>query len=171
MARPLLVNAAELLRRPGTERVISIPIGAVDLGLSDSRFTADEVIDVELRLESLTDGIVVVGTISVPWHGQCRRCLRDLAEVAISEVDELYQTQVTNTEAFEIVDNQLDLLPMVREFALLDAPLAPLCQPDCAGMCPICGIDFNHKQCSCVPAPVESQWAVLDQLKAQLDGN
>ena len=171
MARPLAVNAAELLRRPGTERLLDISIAPTDLGLADSRFGIDDQIDVHLRLESLTDGIVVVGSIDVPWHGACRRCLRPLAEVAVCDVDELYQSTVTNSEAFEIVDNQLDLLPMVRELALLDAPEAPLCRPDCAGLCPVCGADLNETTCECVAPVVESQWAVLDQLKEQLGGN
>jgi uncharacterized protein len=171
MARPLVVNAAELLRRPGTERVLELPLAPAELGLADARFVPDDVIDVHLRLESLTDGIVVIGQIDVPWHGACRRCLRDLAEVATCQVDELYQTVVTNPEAFEIVDNQLNLLPMVREIALLDAPSAPLCRPDCRGLCPICGVDLNETTCDCVAPAMESQWAVLDQLKEQLGGN
>ena len=101
MARPLAVNAAELLRRPGTERLLDISIAPTDLGLADSRFGIDDQIDVHLRLESLTDGIVVVGSIDVPWHGACRRCLRPLAEVAVCDVDELYQSTVTNSEAFD----------------------------------------------------------------------
>jgi uncharacterized protein len=171
VARPLVVNAAELLRRPGAERTLECPLAPSDLGLSDSRFSEDDIIDVHLRLESLTDGIVVVGTIAVPWRGVCRRCLRTLGEVAMCEVFELYQTVVTNPEAFAIVDNQLDLVPMVRELALLDAPSAPLCRPDCAGLCPVCGVNLNELSCTCEAPAVESQWAVLDQLKEQLGGN
>ncbi|CAB4894565.1 unannotated protein [freshwater metagenome] len=171
MARLLAFNAAELLRRPGTERLLDCTLTAAELGLADNRFTPDDAIEVHLRLESLNDGIVVVGSISVPWHGQCRRCLKPLAEVAVCDVDELYQTVVTNPEAFEIVDNQLDLSPMARELALLDAPDSPLCRPDCAGLCPVCGADSNQVLCGCAAPVVASQWAVLDQLKEQLGGN
>ncbi len=171
MARPLLVNAAELLRRPGSERILATRLSTAELGLDDDRFAADDQVGVDLRLESLTDGIVVVGNIDVPWHGQCRRCLRELAEHEVSLVDELYQTTVTNPDAFEIIGDQLDLLPMVRELALLDAPLTPLCRPDCQGLCPICGIDFNSASCDCAPPEQPSPWAALDQLKGQLDAN
>jgi uncharacterized protein len=171
MARPLLVNAAELLRRPGSERVVETRLSTAELGLDDDRFAADEQVAVALHLESLTDGIVVVGNIDVPWHGHCRRCLRELAEHEVSPVDELYQTTVTNPDAFEIIGDQLDLLPMVRELALLDAPLTPLCRPDCQGLCPICGIDLNSASCGCVPPEQPSPWAALDQLKGQLDAN
>ena len=164
-ARALLVNAAELLRRPGSERDIELRIGTEALGLADTRFRPDDQVHVALRLESLNDGIVVLGTIEVPWHGACRRCLQPLDEHAECEVDELYQTVVTNPDAFEIVGDQLDLLPMVRELALLDAPEAPLCRPDCAGLCPICGIDLNDSTCTCEAPAQPSVWDVLDQLK------
>ena len=170
-SRALLVNAVELLRRPGSERTIDAGLSTTELGLADARFTPDDEVGVHLRLESLTDGIVVQGSIDVPWHGSCRRCLRPLSEHSESEVDELYQAVVTNPDAFEIVGDQLDLMPMVRELVLLDAPEAPLCRPDCAGLCPVCGVDLNETTCAC-EAPVHSSpWDVLDQLKGQLGGN
>ena len=171
MARPLTVNAAEMLRRPGIEKTLECSLDPVELGLSDTRFDSTDLVGVNLRLESLTDAIVVVGTISVPWHGACRRCLRSLGDIAVCDVDELYQTVVTNPEAFPIADNQLDLLPMVREVALLDAPAAPLCRLDCAGLCPTCGADLNETSCACEVPVEESRWPILDELKAHLDGN
>jgi uncharacterized protein len=167
-ARALLVNAAELLRRPGTERDIATEIAADALGLADARFRADDQIAIALHLESLIDGIVVVGTIDVPWHGACRRCLQPLDEHTESPVDELYQSVVTNPDAFEMTGDQLDLLPMVRELALLDAPEAPLCRPDCAGLCPVCGVDLNNATCTCEAPAQPSVWDVLDQLKGEL---
>ncbi|MCU1368363.1 MAG: hypothetical protein JWN39_4002 [Ilumatobacteraceae bacterium] len=164
-ARALLVNAAELMRRPGSERDIDLHIGTEALGLTDTRFRPDDQVQIRLHLESLNDGIVVVGTIDVPWHGSCRRCLKPLDEDARSEVDELYQVVVTNPDAFEIVGDQLDLSPMVRELSLLDAPEAPLCRPDCQGLCPVCGIDLNEATCTCEAPALPSVWDVLDQLK------
>jgi len=171
LSRALLVNALELLRRPGSERTIDVELPAAELGLADLRFRPDDEVGVHLRLESLSDGIVVLGSIDVPWHGACRRCLRELSERTESNVDELYQTVVTDPDAFEIVGDQLDLLPMVRELALLDAPESPLCRPDCAGLCPICGVDRNETSCTCVAPAAPSPWDVLDSLKAKFDDN
>jgi len=169
--KPLLVNAAELLRRPGTERIIDTDMSTAEVGLDDERFAPGDQLHVTLRLESLSDGIVVAGDIDVPWHGVCRRCLRELTEHTVSDVDELYQTVVTDPDAFQIVGDQLDLLPMVRELAMLDSPVAPLCRPDCQGLCPVCGIDRNEGSCDCVAPTTTSPWDVLDQLKDQLDAN
>jgi len=167
--RAFTVNAAELLRRPGIERDIETSLTTAELGLDDERFIPDELIQASLKLESLSDGIVVVGQIDVPWHGTCRRCLKVLAEHEISTVDELYQTVVTNPDAFEIIGDQLDLTSMVRELALLDAPQSPLCKPDCAGLCPICGTDLNTATCDCVAPVLGSPFDALNALRDRLD--
>lgn len=169
--RAFTVNAAELLRRPGTERQIDTSLTTAELGLDDARFIPDELVTASLKLESVNDGIIVIGEIDVPWHGTCRRCLKVLAEHEVSPVDELYQSVVTNPDALEIVGDQLDLTSMVRELALLDAPESPLCQPDCAGLCPICGIDLNGGTCVCVAPILGSPFDALNSLRDQLDSS
>jgi uncharacterized protein len=166
MANPLRVNAAELLRRPGSQKDVELQSSLVDLEVVDSsRFADDAVVDVRLRLEALTDGIVVDGELSVPWHGICRRCLIDTGGVQVSEVHELYQKVVTDPEAFELVGDQLDLRDAVRELVLLDAPSTPLCRPDCAGLCPTCGTNLNDATCGCAAPPADPRWSALDALK------
>ena len=167
---PLLVNAAELLRRPGTDRKIELAVPLIDLDVVDAtRFPDDAEVAVQLRLDSLSDGIVVDGVLRTPWIGVCRRCLVDTSGVAESDVRELYQKVVTAIDAFEIVGEQLDLRPLVRELVLLDAPSTPLCRPDCAGLCPTCGVDRNKETCSCEPPPVDPRWSALDALKGAVN--
>jgi uncharacterized protein len=168
MPNPLLINAAELLRRPGSERRLALQATIADLGIDDPRFDATAIVDVSLRLESLTDGVVVDGTISAPWSDSCRRCLAPASGTVECEVKELYQHVVTDPDAFEIVGDQIDLVRMVRENILLEAPLAPVCRPDCAGLCPTCGADLNGGACGCEPSVVDERWEALSQLKANL---
>lgn len=168
MPDPLVVNAAELLRRPGTDKVIEVAVPLGTLDIDDERFPDGAEVSVRLHLESLSDGIVVDGELSVPWHGSCRRCLTPAAGVTRSEVHELYQRTLTDPDAFEIVGEQLDLRPVVRELALLDAPSTPLCRADCAGLCPSCGINRNDHECECAPPPPDPRWAALDELKGLL---
>ncbi len=56
---PLLINAAELLRRPGSERRFNLEPTIADLGIVDPRFDPAATVEVSLRLASLTDGLVV----------------------------------------------------------------------------------------------------------------
>jgi uncharacterized protein len=166
MASPLLVNAAELLRRPGNQKTVAltVPLAALDVH-HDDRFAEDAEAEVTFELESLSDGIVVDGTVIVPWQGTCRRCLADTGGVSVSEVHELYQRVITDPDAFEIVGDQIDLQPVAREAVLLDAPSTPLCDPECKGLCPTCGANLNEGACTCTPPPADPRWSVLDQLR------
>jgi len=168
MSNPLLINAAELLRRPGTERRVELESTVAELGIVDRRFDADAAVQISLRLESLTDGIVVDGRLTVPWADSCRRCLAPASGDVVAEVHELYQHVITDPDAFEIVGDQIDLRRMVSENILLEAPIAPLCRADCAGLCPTCGTDLNLGSCDCVTVDIDPRWQALSQLKANL---
>ncbi|MCU1359280.1 MAG: hypothetical protein JWN99_569 [Ilumatobacteraceae bacterium] len=169
MANPLRVNAAELLRRPGSEKDVEVRFTVADLGLVDERMFDDDKVTIDLHLESLTDGVVVRGLITAPWHGVCRRCATPAEGEVRCDIHELYQQVVTDPDAFELVGDQLDLGPMVREVLVLDAPRSPLCRDDCQGLCPGCGIDRNVETCSCSGEISDSPWGALDQLKGMLD--
>jgi uncharacterized protein len=80
-------------------------------------------------------------------------------------VREVYQTRVTDPDAFPIDRDQLDLRPMVRETLLLEAPEAPLCREDCAGLCPACGVDRNATECSCDLTVRDPRWEGLETLR------
>jgi uncharacterized protein len=168
MPNPLLINAAELLRRPGSERRLSLRPTVAELGIVNPQFDPEATVEVSLRLESLTDGIVVDGVLRAPWTDSCRRCLAPAGGDVVCEVGELFQHVVTDPDAFEIVGDQIDLGAMIRENILLDAPIAPLCRPDCAGLCPTCGIDLNTASCDCVATVIDPRWEALSQLKANL---
>jgi uncharacterized protein len=169
VAHPLRFNTMDLLRRPGTERVVDVTAEVVELGVADERFDLHAPVGIHLRLESLTDGIVVSGTVRAPWQGICRRCAAPTGGEIVCEIHELYQEVVTDPDAFELVGDQLDLAPMVGEVLVLDAPSSPLCRPDCKGLCPVCGIDRNVESCECVVGESDPRWAALNQLKGDLE--
>ena len=166
---PLLVNVAELLRRPGSEKQVDTVLTAEELALPGPRIAPDADVGVSARLASMTDGIVVTARLSVPWHDTCRRCLAELDEAIDITVHELYQVLVTTEDAFPIIGEQIDLTLMVRESILLELPLAPLCRADCAGICPTCGENRNDHPCSCEAVVSDDRWSALDALREQLN--
>ena len=159
MADPLRLNAVELLRQPGAVRTLVVDVDAASIDARHERLIGD--LHVDLRLEALNDGIAVTGTVSAPWATQCRRCLADVSGVAVVSVDELYQVRPLDDDASLIRDGQLDLVPLVRETALIELDLERLCRQDCAGLCPVCGIDRNDETCDCDPSIIDDRWAAL----------
>lgn len=166
--RPLLVNAAELLRRPGSERDLELELDPAEIGLDDERLVPGAAVRVALHLESLSDGVVVDGEVVSTWQGSCRRCLATVGGDLHSEVHELYQAVVTDPDAFPVEHDQIDLEPVVREVVQIDLPTVPLCRPDCAGLCPSCGVDRNLQPCACADDRRDDRWDALDALRAQL---
>lgn len=164
-ANPLVVNAAELLRRPGTDRAIVLSVTHEELGITDPRLVPERPIRLDLRIETLNDGALVHGTVSADWQTVCRRCLTEVTGTAVVVVDERYQLRVTDPDAFPITDNRIDLRAAAGQLVLLELPDAPLCRPDCAGLCPTCGVDRNLTPCSCAEPVDESVWSVLDGLR------
>jgi uncharacterized protein len=165
---PLLVNAYELLRRPGTLKSVAMSVSPEALDLVDQRLLVGSDIEVDVSCESLSDGVVVHGHVGVDFQGVCRRCLAPIEGRLSVEVDELYQVNLTDPDAFPIENDQIDLGAMVRESVLLDLPEAPVCRPECAGLCPVCGTDLNVSSCACVVASPDPRWAGLDAIRDQL---
>ena len=158
--RPLRINAVELLRQPGAVREVVLDVDAASLDAEHERIVGD--VRVELRLTALNDGIDVDGTVSTDWATMCRRCLADVSGTAVGVVDELYQIEPLDPDAYLIEDGQLDLAPLVRETVLLELDNERLCRDDCAGLCPVCGVDRNITECSCDSTVHDERWAALE---------
>lgn len=159
----LRVNARELLRVPGSTRNIEASLDATTLGVDDDRIIGP--VGVDLDAVSSIDGIVVAGSITLPWSAPCRRCLTDVTGSAVVGVDEVYQDVVSDHDAYVIEGDQIDLAPAVREYVLIELPDGPLCRDGCAGICPVCGVDRNESSCECDTTVRDDRWAALDQLE------
>jgi uncharacterized protein len=168
-AHALVVNVTELLRRPASRKEVHVQVPSEGFTVVDSTVPAGAPVDVDLELESLSDGIVVTGHVRAPWEAACRRCLGPAGGTLDVEVQELYQVHPESDEAFALDGDLLDLEPVVREALLLELPLAPLCRADCAGLCPECGADRNVTDCGHRPAASDARWAALDDLRDRLD--
>lgn len=121
---------------------------------------------VEVVLSAYNGGVRVRGAVGAPWHGICRRCSKEVAGSLQVAIDERYvEGDVPeDEEAYGYKGDQIDLAPMVHDAVFLELPIAPLCRPECQGLCPICGIDRNEATCECRPDG-DPRWATLDALR------
>jgi uncharacterized protein len=127
-------------------RTVPAPAGAERLGLDTIAVSGGEPVELDLRLESVTEGVYVSGTVSATLTGECSRCLDELTDEVAVEIGELfaYPDSVTDetTESDElprVVGDHIDVEQTVRDAVVLALPLAPLCRADCPGLCPECG--------------------------------
>ena len=174
MTSPWLVPVTTLRRHPGTRREEQRtgPVGELgELKVAGSVVPSGALATATAVLDAvLGGGIEVTAVVEAPWEGECRRCLRPLHGELHCEVRELYRPRSPaegddpDEDTYPLVGDQLDLRLLVRDALLLELPLAPLCRPDCRGLCPVCGVDRNEVTCSCSGAARDPRWAALDAL-------
>jgi uncharacterized protein len=155
---------ADLLRRPGAARDVHVEAALADLASLGARVDEATPVVVDVSLERVSDGIVVRGAVRATWTAVCSRCLAPVAGDVVVHVDELYEPHPLEGETYRLDDDVLDLEPLVRDCLVLELPAAPLCRPECAGLCPSCGIDRNVATCDCSIEDVDPRWAALRSL-------
>lgn len=161
--RPFLVHATQLRRQPGT-RWHELRRGVIDdLSCLGSAVPDGAEVEADVVLESVMGGVSAAGTVRAPWAGTCRRCLEHAGGTLVVAVREHFTEGGDGEDTYPLDDGEVDLEPMVRDAVLLELPLAPLCRPDCQGICPTCGADRNVEDCSCAPER-DVRWAALDVL-------
>ena len=58
---------------------------------------------------------------------------------------------------------------MVRDVIGVELPFAPVCRPDCRGLCSRCGGDLNLGECTCAEPQIDPRWDGLETLLAELE--
>jgi uncharacterized protein len=168
---PFVVNVADLLNRPGARRRERVEgrLAGGPVTVVDSALRTEVPAVVDTLLEWVSDGLLATGTVDGAWEGPCRRCLGPVHGDLHVDVQELFESKPRDGESYPLGHHTVDLEPLAREALTLGLPLAPLCTPDCRGLCPTCGADLNAGDCGCPPAVVDSRWAALDVLRLSVD--
>jgi uncharacterized protein len=151
---PLAWNVAGLLGDPpGAERLLDIDDATIDLG---DDLALARPISGRVRLVRTNRGILATSDLRTALALECSRCLREIVEpVAVHLEDEyLPALDLTTGRPLPIDDepdvarltdhHELDLEPAVRDAILLAEPIAPLCEPDCPGLCIVCGLRLDE---------------------------
>ncbi len=166
MARhPLIVHVGTLRRDPGARRWEYRCAPIPDLAITASQVPQGSEVVVDVGLEWVHGGILASGTVSAPWVGECRRCLAPAGGELSTHVRELFEEAGDPEVTYPLHGDQLDLEPLARDAVLLELPLAPLCQEDCKGLCPVCGSNRNQGPCTGHSEGVDARWAALDVLR------
>ncbi len=175
-----MFDTHELGRRPGALKRLSRSVQApADLGIEVIGVAEGAPVELELRLESVMEGVLVTGTARAPLTGECVRCLEPLERELEADFQEMYSypdaddrgrpvaepgDDAEDEEDMLFLEGDLfDLEPVLRDAVVLALPLQPVCREDCPGLCSECGArladepDHHHET-------VDIRWAALQGL-------
>jgi len=166
--KPLVLDTRELGRRPGSMRPVRFRAPAPEgLGLELIGVPSGADVDLDLRLESVMEGVLVSGTATAPLTGECGRCLEPASSVLTVPLQELYayaESDVEEDEAARMVGDLLDLEPVLRDAVVLALPLTPLCREDCSGLCAECGERLDDLPADHAHDDADPRWSALQDL-------
>ncbi|GAA2963151.1 DUF177 domain-containing protein [Kitasatospora cinereorecta] len=179
---PLVFDTRELGRRPGALKRLTRSVEAPkDLGIDGVIGVPENApLALDLRLESVMEGVLVTGTARAAAEGECVRCLEPLRLEVEADFQEMFSypdaddrnrsrtadpvdDAEDDEDRFFLEDGLFDLESVLRDAVVLALPLQPVCKETCAGLCSECGIRLDENPGHHHDA-VDIRWAALQGL-------
>lgn len=168
---PMKLDITPLGRRPGAMVTLRETMSSPSrIGLDMIAIERGAPLELDLRLESVSEGVLVSGTVTAPTSGECSRCLGTVDGRIRVALTEMFAYPGSTTEATteedevgHIVDDTVDIEQSVIDAVGLELPFSPVCRPDCPGLCPECGVslaaepDHFHER-------IDPRWAKLTEM-------
>ena len=183
------LNTYELPRRAGEMKEYELDIVVKEkFGVDLMSVPSGEVIEVDARLESVTEGVLLSADVYAVAQGECIRCLDPVEIVIERKIQELYNYEPTNergkkkkksstedltSEDLDVADefmmdgDILDLETPIRDAIVLSLPSNPLCSQDCLGLCPECGGKWADLPEDHAHEVIDARWARLGGLNLE----
>jgi uncharacterized protein len=164
---PFVLDTRELGRRPGSMRAAHWTADAPEgWGLELVRVPAGTPVELDLRMESVMDGVLVTGVLTAEIDAECGRCLEPLRMELDADIQELfaYDPEPGEDDVATLEGDFIDLEPLVRDAIVLALPLNPVCADDCAGLCPGCGEQLRTLDPQHSHGVTDPRWAALAAL-------
>lgn len=169
VSSPLVLDTRPLGRRAGSMRPVARTVDLVDrIGLDLIAVPAGGTLDLDLKMESVVEGVLVTGTVTGLAQGECSRCLEPLSEEVSVGLTELYAYPLSTTETTtgddevrSVVDDHVDLTEAVTDAIVLELPLQPVCREDCLGLCAECGERLAVLEPGHAHEMMDPRWAAL----------
>lgn len=125
-------------------------------------------VSADLRLESVSEGVLVSGTVTAATEGQCGRCLEPMNSAVNLYLTELFAypdsaTEQTSDEedVARLIDDLVDLEQVIIDAVGTELPLTPVCDEDCPGLCVECGVRLADAEPDHGHEIIDPRWAGL----------
>ncbi len=155
----------ELIKRPGEMRELVMQFDMDhELGTGYATVPKGQWLKIDVRLESVHEGILATGDIVTEAHTVCSRCLEDMTAEVAESFQELFVYGQPGEDEFSVDGDSIDLEQVVIDSVVLNLPFKPVCSADCKGLCQECGFRLQEDPSHSHQAPVDSRFAALAEL-------
>ncbi len=127
---------------------------------------AGETIELEVRLESVHEGILVSAELETTATGECGRCLDPVSLPLQVEFQELFAYHSDEACEYEVQEDHVNLEQLIRDAVVLALPFQPVCRPDCPGLDPQTGVKLAGASELTPTAVRDPRWDALTKFAA-----
>ena len=158
----------DLTRRPGQMNELELDIElTTPMGQGAATVPAGEVIELNLRLESVHEGILATGEVDSTAKAECSRCLEPLNLAVEVDFQELFAYSLEQEDDFLVQDEKIDLEQAITDAVVLSLPFKPVCSEDCLGLCSECGMKLAEDPEHVHQAQIDSRWSELESFRKE----
>jgi uncharacterized protein len=165
--KSIIIDAERLIGYPGSEYKFSMSINLdpVLIGGQKVNFLPSSILKGCIR--NVGNGILLQARLNFSVTLVCSRCLEKFSRSLNSNIDQLYVFPEKQEGVFEeqlyLTNNQIEISGAITESAILEIPFNPICQDNCAGLCPTCGKNKNLYPHNCEVKTVDSRMKILER--------
>ncbi len=159
---PFTISVRDIVRKPGRMRdaELTAPFG-IKVGEGLATVLPEQPVDLDVRLESVHEGILATGEAFVTALATCSRCLVEFDLDVEVDFLELFAYAGASETDYLVVDETVDLLPVVRDAIVLALPFQPVDRPDCSGLDPETGERLEPGSEYVPTETIDPRWAAL----------
>lgn len=171
-ASPYVIPVHDLIRRPGESRTVELEFPA-PARLGEALIAVEEgaTVEIEARLDSIHEGVLVAGRARATAVGECGRCLGPVEKTIDVDVTDLFAYPSEEEFDFHIHEEQVDLEELVRDAIVLALPFQPVCRPDCPGLDPETGARLADHPELTPKETLDPRWGALAGFQAEGAGS
>jgi uncharacterized protein len=158
-------------------------VGVSELDRDELASVGSATIKTTVKPGDLESEYIADGTVTFTADLTCSRCaepypiantstfhVRFRPRPEISAVNE--EIEITDKEELDVEfysDRVVPLRDLAMEQIQLSIPMKPLCDENCLGLCPTCGVNRSREECSCETSIVDERWGALKNLRDELE--
>jgi len=184
MARSIYIfNTHDLPHRAGEMREHELDLKITEaVGVDLLSVKPGEIIEVDLRLQSVDEGVLATARVIANATGECTRCLKPISWPIDENFTELYYYEVlANKSAGKrgsksskeddldleeddlsfMIGDDINLEPAIRDVIILNLAVNPLCNEDCPGLEEKQGQNWSYLPVVESQSPADQRWAAL----------
>lgn len=165
------IKLAELEHRKGEPLPFRLTLDAIELKNRHHEIRGITPVAAEGEAVKLGNLYYVKGNMKADVNFVCARCLTPFTQHAavpfsetFAETDDPILSEDDDSDILPLEGDEIELDTLLQEDFLLAMPTFPLCEEDCKGLCPTCGVNRNEVACSCKNERIDPRLAGLADL-------